>query len=250
MLTEERYATILKILDEKKAVTVLDLTKLLDSSESTIRRDLTVLHNSGKLYKVYGGATSIDNSYSTGEEDILTKQTLHTADKLAIAKYAAQLIECNDFVYLDAGTTTDLMLDCLTQTNAVYVTNGISHASKLASKGFKVYIISGLVKSSTAAIVGTESMDSLQRYNFTKGFFGVNGVSTKSGFSTPDATEGSIKAEALSRCKKSYILADASKFNKIAPITFANISCATIITNQLVDKKYRDYTNIIEVRPV
>ena len=52
MLTEERYATILRILEEKKAVTVLDLTKALDASESTVRRDLSALHKSGKLYKV------------------------------------------------------------------------------------------------------------------------------------------------------------------------------------------------------
>lgn len=247
ILTEERYATILKILDEKKVATVLDLTKLLNSSESTVRRDLTVLHNNGKLYKVYGGATSIDNNYSTREEDVVTKQDLHTEDKLAIARYAANLIERNDFVYIDAGTTTDLMIDLLTEVNATYVTNGINHASKLAARGFNTFILSGRIKSSTAAVIGTEAMNSLNRYNFTKGFFGVNGISTKSGFSTPDATEGSIKAEALARCKKAYVLSDISKFNKISPITFANISCATIITKQLLDKKYRDYTTIIEV---
>lgn len=247
ILTEERYATILKILEEKKAVTVLDLTKLLNSSESTIRRDLTVLHNNGKLYKVYGGATSIDNNYSTREEDVSTKKDLHREDKLEIAKYAAALIKRNDFVYLDAGTTTELMIDFITETNATYVTNGIYHASKLSSRGLNAYILSGKIKSSTAAIIGTQALDNLKRYNFTKGFFGVNGISTTAGFSTPDASEGMIKAEALAKCKKSYILADASKFNKIAPITFANISCATIITNASADKKFHDYTTIIEV---
>ncbi|MBR1695871.1 MAG: DeoR/GlpR transcriptional regulator, partial [Selenomonas sp.] len=53
MLTEERYATILRILEEKKAVTVLDLTRALNASESTVRRDLTALHKNGRLYKVY-----------------------------------------------------------------------------------------------------------------------------------------------------------------------------------------------------
>ena len=62
MLTEERYAAILRILAEKKAVTVQELTRALDASESTVRRDLTALHKSGRLYKVYGGATSIDNN--------------------------------------------------------------------------------------------------------------------------------------------------------------------------------------------
>ena len=52
MLTEERYAAILRILAEKKAVTVQELTRILDASESTVRRDLVALHKSGRLYKV------------------------------------------------------------------------------------------------------------------------------------------------------------------------------------------------------
>ena len=247
MLTEERYATILQILEEKKAVTVLELTKVLNSSESTVRRDLNSLHKTGKLYKVYGGATAINNSYSTLEEDVHTKHDLYMDEKNQIAKAAAQLIKRTDFIYLDAGTTTESMLDFLTEKNATYVTNGIAHALKLVARGFKVFVIGGALKGATEAIIGPEAINNLKCYNFTKGFFGTNGISTKAGFSTPDASEALVKSEALSRCRKAFILADASKFNKISPITFANISCATIITTTLKDRKYRDYTNIMEV---
>jgi DeoR family fructose operon transcriptional repressor len=246
MLTEERYAIILRILEEKKAVTVLDLTKALDASESTVRRDLTALHKSGRLYKVYGGATSIDNNYSNAEEDMKTKNDLFPEEKIAIAKKAASLIKRKDFVYIDAGTTTLHLIDFITETSAAFVTNGMQHASKLAAKGFKVFIIGGAVKAITEAVVGTEALNNLKSYNFTKGFFGTNGISMKSGFSTPDAEEGTIKGAALSRCKNAYVLADQSKFNKISPITFAHISSATIITGKLTDIKYRDYTTILE----
>lgn len=246
MLTEERYATILRILEEKKAVTVLDLTRALNASESTVRRDLTALHKNGRLYKVYGGATSIDNNYSSAEEDMKTKNDLFPEEKIAIARKAAGLIKQKDFVYIDAGSTTLHLIDFLTETSAVFVTNGMQHAAKLAAKGFKVFIIGGAVKAVTEAVIGTEALENLQCYNFTKGFFGTNGISPKSGFSTPDADEGTIKSAALSRCKHAYVLADQSKFNKISPITFANISSATIITGRLEDKKYRDYTTVIE----
>lgn len=246
MLTEERYATILRILDEKKAVTVVDLTHALDASESTVRRDLTALHKSGRLYKVYGGATSIDNNYSAAEEDMQTKTVLYPEEKAIIAQKAASLIKRKDFVYLDAGTTTLQMIDYLTETHATFVTNGMQHAAKLAAKGFTVFILGGAVKSTTEAIVGTEALHNLRLYNFTKGFFGTNGISTKSGFSTPDSSEGIIKSAALARCTHAYVLADKSKFNKISPITFASISSATIITSHLEDKKYRDYTTVME----
>ena len=138
------------------------------------------------------------------------------------------------------------MIDFISEKNAVFVTNGFPHAAKLAANGFTVYIIGGALKSTTEAIVGTEALNNLKIYNFTKGFFGTNGISTKSGFTTPDSSEGIIKSTALSRCTHAYILADQSKFNQIAPITFASISSAVIITGSLSDKKYRDYTTVIE----
>ena len=246
MLTEERYAAILRLLAEKKAVTVTELTHLLHTSESTVRRDLTSLHKSGRLYKVYGGATAIDNRYSASEEDMRTKSSLFTEEKVGIARLAAGLVKRRDFIYLDAGSTTLQMLDFLTEKGATYVTNGLPHASKLAGRGFKVFILGGAIKATTEAVVGSGAIRSLEAYNFTKGFFGTNGISTQSGYSTPDADEGEVKGEALKRCKNAYVLADRSKFNRVAPITFGSISSATIITGPLDDKKYRDFTNILE----
>lgn len=60
MLTQDRHCAILNLLKTKSSVTLLELTTLLNTSESTIRRDLTALDKAGKLRKVYGGATSID----------------------------------------------------------------------------------------------------------------------------------------------------------------------------------------------
>lgn len=113
MLTEERYATILRILKEKQAVTVPELTRALCTSESTIRRDLTALHKRGMLYKVYGGATSIDSNYTAMEEDMPTKSSHCTEEKIAIARRAASLVTRKDFVYIDAGSTTLHMVDFL-----------------------------------------------------------------------------------------------------------------------------------------
>ena len=225
MLTEERYATILRILKEKQAVTVPELTRALCTSESTIRRDLTALHKRGMLYKVYGGATSIDSNYTAMEEDMPTKSSRCTEEKIAIARRAASLVTRKDFVYIDAGSTTLHMVDFLQERQAVYVTNGLPHASRLSLKGFKVFLLGGRLKAITEAVIGTEALHNLELYNFTKGFF---------------------KSEALSRCEHAYVLADQSKFNKISPITFANISSATIITGHLRDKNYRDCTTILE----
>ena len=61
MLTEQRYEQILKLLEKEGSITVTEVKELLNISESTVRRDITALHNAGKLVKVFGGAVASDH---------------------------------------------------------------------------------------------------------------------------------------------------------------------------------------------
>ena len=246
MLTEERFKIILTKTNEKKAVTVSELMEFLDASESTIRRDLNALHKMGRLRKVHGGATALED-YNTEDEEIRIREKINVEEKEIIAKYAASLINKNDFIYLDAGTTTELMIDYIIEKKANFVTNSIGVAKKLALRGIKVYILGGEFKISTEAIVGVEAVEGLMKFNFTKGFFGTNGISDKAGFSTPDILEAKVKEEAVNRSAKAYILADKSKFYKNSSITFAQIDKAMIITTKLCDDKIKKYAQVVEV---
>lgn len=246
MLMEQRFHEILKVVEERQTVTVQELTELLNTSESTIRRDLSILDRDGRLNKVHGGATAIGH-YTTKDEDVALRMTQNKDEKLEIVRYAATLILPEDFVYLDAGTTTELMIDYITEKNAVYVTNGISHAKKLVQKGCEAHILGGKIKLSTEAVVGNETISELDKYNFTVGFFGTNGISIKRGFSTPDIDEAMVKKKAMEQCKQSYILADSTKFNQISAIRFADFKAADIITSKIKAKEFQDYDNVREV---
>ena len=103
MLAEERFREILKIVNEKKTVTVTELTELLDTSESTIRRDLTQLHKRGALLKVHGGATVLNGAYTTKDAKVSEREGLYVEEKRSIAKLAAALIGQEDFVYIGRG---------------------------------------------------------------------------------------------------------------------------------------------------
>ena len=113
MLTEQRFDIILKLLEERKSITVTELRELLDASESTVRRDITALDKAGKLTKVFGGAVALNHKVTAYEPTVAQKSELNKEEKKKIAKYAASLITSDDFVYLDAGTTTGLMLEYL-----------------------------------------------------------------------------------------------------------------------------------------
>lgn len=214
MLAEERFLDILNLVNQKHSVTVQELTDLLNISISTIRRDLTVLHDRGQLVKIHGGAAAVNMSYDTMDRPVSVRQNLNMDDKNNIAQYAASLIMEDDFVFLDAGTTTDLLVKFINQTDAV---------------------------------VGSETICCLKKYNFTKGFWGTNGITFKEGFTTPDLCEALVKKAAMEQSLERYIVSDSSKFNQIASVIFYDFENALIITRNLKDSSYRKAKNILEV---
>lgn len=248
MLTEERHVIILEQIKKKKSVSISELCEVLEASESTVRRDLTSLDKRGVIKKVHGGAISIDDcSFNMVEQDVGEKSKMFIEEKIAIAKFAASLVDDGDFVFIDAGTTTEKIIDFLPEKNAVFVTNGFVHAKKLAQRGVKVYMPAGEIKLTTEAIVGAECVNSLQCYNFTKSFIGANGISLSGGISTPDRNEARTKSTVVQKSQTAYILADHSKFDHITPVTFAQLESVKIITDKLLDKKYMKKADIKEV---
>ena len=242
MLTEQRYEIILKLLEEKRSITVTELKDILDTSESTVRRDITALDKAGRLTKVFGGA--VVTAY---EPTVAQKSELNKKEKEKIAEYAASLIKADDFVYLDAGTTTGLILDYLEGTKASFVTNAVSHAQRLAKMGIHVFLIGGELKSSTEAVVGSQAMQMIQMYHFTKGFFGTNGITRREGFTTPDTSEAIVKSTAMKQCKDVYILTDKSKFGEVSSVTFGGFTDAKILTEE-IPEEYQDSKNILKVK--
>ena len=246
MLAEKRHEYILQELKRKGSITVNEIKEELGISESTIRRDLNLLDEEGKLVKVFGGAVSAGFEVSGSEPSVTQKREININGKKLIAKYAAGLIEPDDFVYMDAGTTTGCMIDYITEKRAVYVTNAVTHARNLAALGFRVILIGGELKGATEAVVGANAIEMLRNYNFNKGFFGTNGISIKCGFTTPDINEAEVKKMAMCHCNHKIILADSTKFDNVSSVTFARIDTAKIITDEEVPAGYRDY-NIYKV---
>lgn len=238
---------ILKLLEEKRSITVNELTDLLDISESTARRDITALDSAGKLVKVFGGAVLTDHVFSAAEPTVAQKAEINKEEKMRIAKYAASLILPQDFVYLDAGTTTGYMIDYIKETNVTFVTNAVAHARKLAAGGRNVILTGGTLKGSTEAVVGAAAVLMLKDYHFTKGFFGTNGVSKAAAFTTPDAGEALVKKTAVGQCKKVYMLCDHSKFHTISSVTFASLKGVSVLTDQ-IEEEFKDAADIVLCR--
>ena len=246
MLAQERYQIILDHLGAEGTATVSQLSALLNASEATVRRDLNALAAEGKLKKVFGGATSI-RQMGLVEEHVSRREAVMFAEKDAIAAYAATMIRDDDFVFIDSGTTTACMIPHLRNTKATYVTNGVAHAYRLLRAGFTVYLIGGRLRAATEAVVGSEAMRGLLKYNFTKAFMGTNGISLDEGFTTPDAEEANIKQCAIEQSFVSFVLADHTKFNRAFPVTFSRLDACCILTDRMPKGKFNEKTIVKEV---
>ena len=228
-------------------MTVSELSAELETSESTIRRDLNALARAGKANKVFGGATSVKRMSGVDETRVANREHSMREEKQRIARYAASLIADGDFVYIDSGTTTGFLVDYLTNDRATYVTNGVAIAHKLLHCGLTVYMVGGRIKPVTEAVVGVEGVRSLEEYHFTKAFMGTNGIDLDAGLTTPDIEEARMKERAVRQSYNTFVLADSTKFRRVYPVTFARLEDVIILTDHLPYGKYSDRTVIKEV---
>ncbi|TKC19517.1 DeoR/GlpR family DNA-binding transcription regulator [Robertmurraya kyonggiensis] len=247
MLETERHEKILQLLKEKNTVKIQELVELTSSSESTIRRDLTVLEKKEYLKRVHGGAAKLQGKLQEPTMNEKSSKNHHAKQK--IAQYAVGLIEEGESIYLDAGSTIVEMIPYLPE-NIVVVTNGITHLPLLLERNIMTYLIGGFVKPSTNAIIGRDAIASLEHYRFDKCFMGVNGIHPQFGYTTPDQEEAAVKKLAMSLSREAYILADDSKFSEVAFAKIADIKTAKIITNDLDSDIKNQYAGKTDIKVV
>ncbi|MED1671952.1 DeoR/GlpR family DNA-binding transcription regulator [Pallidibacillus thermolactis] len=244
MLEPERHQIILDLLKKQNTVKLQELVELTNSSESTIRRDLSQLEKQKLLKRVHGGAARLQNMLQ--EPTMVEKSSKNVQEKRLIAKYAASLIEEGDSVYIDAGTTPFEMIPFL-PSDIVVVTNGLMHVEALLNRNIKTFLVGGYVKPTTKALVGRSAIESLKNFRFDKCFMGVNGIHPDYGFTTPDPEEATVKQLAITLTRDAYVVADESKFSEVTFARIADLKDAMIITNAIdkeIQSQYERETTI------
>ncbi|GET74658.1 DeoR/GlpR family DNA-binding transcription regulator [Streptococcus dysgalactiae] len=232
---------------EDNYVALEDLMQLLDSSESTVRRDLGELEQEGRLHRVHGGAElfhSLQEELSNQEKSVKNSQI-----KQVLAQKASRFVYDNDVIFIDAGTTTEFLLPFLQGKNVTVVTNSIHHATRLVDLSIKTIIIGGYVKQTTDASIGSVALEQIRQMNFDKAFLGMNGVD-EAYLTTPDMEEAVIKKAVIANAKVSYILVDGTKIGQVSFVKVAAIDQVTIITEAAstgILKKIKEKAKVIEL---
>lgn len=233
MLTEERYAIIIERLQQRGIVKLQELVELLGTSESTVRRDLVDLEEQGMLRRIHGGAAlPKDNRQEPGMNE---KTFKNIQEKDLIARRAARQLRDGDCIFLDAGTTTLKMISYIEAEQVTVVTNGLSHVEALVGKNIRSYLLGGMMKMHTKAVIGSMAMQNMEQFRFDKCFLGANGVDAQMGYTTPDPEEALIKRRAKELSGAAFILADSSKLGEVLFARMFDLEDAYLITDAVPD---------------
>lgn len=224
MPPQVRKQKMLQLVNENGSMTVAQLCKHLQVSPATVRNDLTELEKAGVLKRDHGGAMNID---SVGyEPSTHQKQVQHVEEKKNIAAAAASLIRPGDAIALDTGTTTLELAKLLGSfQNLTVVTNDLAIASYLEQNTqAAIMLAGGFVRRNFNCTSGQPALETLSHLHVDKVFLAANGVSLKNGLTTPNMDTADVKKAMLSFADQVFLLADSSKVNKNAFVSFAALS--------------------------
>lgn len=233
MIKQQRWSIILNLCEEKDEVDVSEFVLALKVSEATVRRDLQQMEDLDMITRYHGGAKI--NKLRNSEQPMIFKSETNSDSKRKVARLAASLIEDNQMIFIDAGSSTYEMINYITAKNITVVTTGIPHIQSLGLNSIRTIILGGSVRWSTQAITGNQALSQLNNLFFDKAFLGVNGIHQLHGFTTTNEQEAEIKSKIMSQSTDTYFLADHSKFNKLFPVKYADLKDGTILTDTITD---------------
>jgi DeoR/GlpR family transcriptional regulator of sugar metabolism len=231
MSQSARLTEIRKIVQENGIVIVTELSKRLKVSPSTIRRDLKILEREELLERYHGGIAARGSRALFSEREMQNKE-----EKRMIGTAAARLIKDGDTVILDAGTTTaQIAQNVGYRKNVVVVTAAINIARLLQGKpGFKVILIGGLLHAETDSLVGVLAKETFSKINADIAFLGCGAISIELGIMYSDLDIAEIKRAIVKSSRKTILVADHSKFDKIS---LASIGPITTVDKVITDSK-------------
>ncbi|TLG72931.1 DeoR/GlpR family DNA-binding transcription regulator [Culicoidibacter larvae] len=244
MIPYKRRKMILDLLKEQEYIYLDDIVERSGVSEPTIRRDLKYLEDAGEIERLHGGAARLVDTRR--EVPLIQRTMIHAEEKQAIGRKAASLVSDNDRIFIDAGTTTHMMVSYLSSVHNLQVfTNGITQMQELLAHNIPCFFVGGEIKSSTQAAIGPMTIKTIDGFLFDKCFIGANGASHSFGFTNADPDESIVKEHAITHSKLAYVLVDNSKFDAVSFCKFADFNQASVVTDAITDDVYEQFDNII-----
>lgn len=238
MTKEERHDAIIEQVLQHGRVQVTELSERLHVSAVTVRKDLTELEKSGRLYRSHGHAIKMSGAGGLINE----KELLMPSQKTLIGQAAAELITRDDFIMLASGTTINTFAQCIKPIGHLRVISASLAASETLSGNINIDVLQlgGIVHKESQSVVGDYAITQLQDFACSKLFLGVEGVDLDFGITTTDVHEAALNRAMIAASDQVIVLADHTKFNQRSFSKIADMDKVSIlITDADIPKEAR-----------
>ncbi len=215
MIPEDRRENIISLIRERGAVKVSDLSEFFGVSDLTVRRDLDLLESKGLLERSHGGA--VLRKTMASEPSYREKEKYYISEKSAIARAAVNLIEDGDTVFVNSGSTNHLVLRLLAPRKVRVITSHAGGLSEIDDMKMELIVVGGIYRPQSHSLVGVFANESIRRVFAQKAIIGVDGVSLKSGLTTPNEQEAEVTRQMLNQTLgKVIVVADHTKIGVVS----------------------------------
>jgi DeoR family fructose operon transcriptional repressor len=210
MPTQQRRERLLEVVRQRGFATLPDLAGELDVSESTVRRDLDHLEQSGAAKRTHGGVFYTGPSPKVPHFD--QRQTDEWGKKRQIAEAAAQLIESGDTLLLDGGSTTYELARLLVDRPLQIVTNSLPVANLFStSTNIDLIVLGGYVHHRTGVAIGPYANHMLSEINVRRAFMSTASINDR-GFFNSNLLLVETERAMIKAADEVIVVADSTKF--------------------------------------
>lgn len=215
---EERREEIVTYLNQNKRADVAELADKFDVTDVTIRRDLILLEEEGRLIRTHGGAMSSIDRAVWETTNILARLENETEAKNQIAMYVAETVKDGDSLFMDSGSTNLLISRALlSRKRLMVVTNSPTIAQTFAGVNENSVIITGgTLDKNTDSIIGPSCIESINRYRTDKAIIGISGVLIPDGYFGATPEEAAVKQQMMKNAKVAMVVSDSTKIGTTA----------------------------------
>lgn len=210
----QRHRIILNELEKRGFVRVQDLSKKLEVSEVTVRKDLKELEERRLLYRNHGSASQLSSLIN--DRHIDEKAKVQVEEKSRIADAANLLLEKNDRIIIASGTTLLRFAQQITFAEPLTViTSSVKVSLTLSYKpNIEIIQLGGILRKSSASVIGPHAESFLNDLTCNKLFIGVDGIDLDFGLTTSNLDEAYLNKFMIKAAQQVIVLADSSKFGK------------------------------------
>ena len=214
MSLSERHQKILELLKVNGIVSVNSLSRQLNVSSVTIRKDMGILDEKKLLYLSHGGAIQIDRYIAN--RHVQEKEKQFPEEKKRIGMKAAEMLTPNDAIIIASGTTVLAFARCIPpEAQQTVLTSAMNVAMALLNcQQVEVIQLGGIVRHTSSSVTGEYALRMLENFSGTKLFLGVDGIDLKYGLTTTNFMEASVNRAMIDAAQKIIVLTDSSKFGR------------------------------------